>query len=203
MVREADLIDISHNHPDHMHAETLSHLRRNVPIIVPDFPTNSTVRPLRRMGFTHHASGVYRIYAVHNTPIYSSILQAVTSATKAALTLAQGVSPCSRRSTPIASTTSSCRTRWTCLPLHFKRRIRIPPLLRDVHGRRALPDREAESSRICAPCGPVRRNGGSQGQHAVRRYFTEAAPRDYSSGIITSRIPARVSSRRCGWLRRM
>ena len=77
LVREADLIYISHNHPDHMHAETLSHLRRNVPIIVPDFPTSSTVRPLRRMGFTHVMPLEFnRIYAVHNTPIYLSILQA-------------------------------------------------------------------------------------------------------------------------------
>lgn len=77
LVREADLIYISHNHPDHMHAETLSPLRRDVPIIIPDFPTNSVGRPLRRMGFTRVIPLEFnQIYAVHDTPIYLSILQA-------------------------------------------------------------------------------------------------------------------------------
>ena len=79
LVRDADLIYISHNHSDHMHAETLSHLRRDIPIIVPDFPSNSVLRPLRRMGFTRVMPLKFNhIYAVHDMavpPIHLSILQ--------------------------------------------------------------------------------------------------------------------------------
>ncbi len=77
LVREADLIFISHNHPDHMHAETLSHLRRDVPIIIPAFRSNSVGRPLGQMGFTRIIPLEFnQIYAVQDTPIYLSILQA-------------------------------------------------------------------------------------------------------------------------------
>jgi CMP-N-acetylneuraminate monooxygenase len=77
LLRHADLIYISHNHPDHMHSETLSYLRRDVPIIVPDFTTNSAVRPLRRMGFTSVFPLEFNhIYSVLDANINVSILQA-------------------------------------------------------------------------------------------------------------------------------
>lgn len=50
----ADLVYISHNHPDHMHAETLSYLKAKnpmVPIVVPDFLSQSVIRPLESYGF--------------------------------------------------------------------------------------------------------------------------------------------------------
>lgn len=77
LVREADLIYISHNHPDHLHAETLSYLRRDVPIIIPEFPTDSVGRPLRRLGFEQVIPLKFgRVYSVPDTPIYLSLLQA-------------------------------------------------------------------------------------------------------------------------------
>ncbi|MGD1935458.1 MAG: MBL fold metallo-hydrolase, partial [Candidatus Phaeomarinobacter sp.] len=37
VLNSADLVYISHNHPDHLHRETLEKLRRDMPIIAPDF----------------------------------------------------------------------------------------------------------------------------------------------------------------------
>ena len=56
VLRQADLIYISHNHPDHLHRETLQYvlaIRPEIPIIVPPFPSGSTARPLHEMGFTN------------------------------------------------------------------------------------------------------------------------------------------------------
>lgn len=50
---QADFLYISHNHPDHMHRETLKHVQKDKPIIVPKFATESVSNPLRHMGFTH------------------------------------------------------------------------------------------------------------------------------------------------------
>jgi CMP-N-acetylneuraminate monooxygenase len=77
VVASADLIFISHNHPDHMHAETLSRLRRDVPIVVPAFATQSVVRPLRAMGFTHVTALAFNeLHRVEGSPIVLAILQA-------------------------------------------------------------------------------------------------------------------------------
>lgn len=47
-----DALFLSHNHPDHLHPETLAALRRDMPILTPDFATGSTRRYLRDLGFT-------------------------------------------------------------------------------------------------------------------------------------------------------
>ena len=55
ILANADIVFISHNHPDHMHRETLTLLRAmraDIPIIVPSFKTESVLRPIREMGFT-------------------------------------------------------------------------------------------------------------------------------------------------------
>jgi CMP-N-acetylneuraminate monooxygenase len=50
LLRTADLIYVSHNHPDHCHLETLSHVRAGTPIIVPNFKTGAVVRLLEAFG---------------------------------------------------------------------------------------------------------------------------------------------------------
>ncbi|WP_417668095.1 Rieske 2Fe-2S domain-containing protein [Roseibium sp.] len=47
-----DFLFISHNHPDHLHRETLEYVRKDMPILTAAFETGSTVRFLRDIGFT-------------------------------------------------------------------------------------------------------------------------------------------------------
>lgn len=56
ILNECDFIYISHNHPDHLHPETLKHVRKCMPILTANFKSGSTVRYLRDLGFkTIHA----------------------------------------------------------------------------------------------------------------------------------------------------
>ncbi|OGT46216.1 MAG: hypothetical protein A3E82_03140 [Gammaproteobacteria bacterium RIFCSPHIGHO2_12_FULL_38_11] len=75
----ANLIYISHNHPDHMHMETLLYLknkRPNIPIIVPPFSSESVVRPLKSYGFTNIISLPFNnIFLVNERKILLSILK--------------------------------------------------------------------------------------------------------------------------------
>ncbi len=50
-LNSCDFIYISHNHPDHCHELTLSHINKNIPIVVPDFVTNSTGLIIKDFGF--------------------------------------------------------------------------------------------------------------------------------------------------------
>ena len=50
-LNSCDFIYISHNHPDHCHELTLSCINKNIPIIVPDFITNSTGLLIKDLGF--------------------------------------------------------------------------------------------------------------------------------------------------------
>jgi CMP-N-acetylneuraminate monooxygenase len=51
LIKDIDYIFISHNHPDHLHIETLNKINKNIPIITPKFLTNSTKILLKRLGF--------------------------------------------------------------------------------------------------------------------------------------------------------
>lgn len=50
-LNSCDFIYISHNHPDHLHPESLSYLRKDMPILTAPFPSGSTVRYLKSLGF--------------------------------------------------------------------------------------------------------------------------------------------------------
>ena len=50
-LNSCDFIYISHNHPDHCHELTLSFVDKNIPIVVPDFVTNSTGLLVKDLGF--------------------------------------------------------------------------------------------------------------------------------------------------------
>lgn len=51
LLKKADYVYISHNHPDHLHAETLAVLSKDKEIIVADFSTKSTEKYLRALGY--------------------------------------------------------------------------------------------------------------------------------------------------------
>ena len=75
----ADLVYISHNHPDHMHEGTLLKLldqRPDIPIVIPDFKTRSAERPLRNLGFTNIIPLAFnQIHKLGNNDIYISVLK--------------------------------------------------------------------------------------------------------------------------------
>ncbi|MFT5113281.1 MAG: CMP-N-acetylneuraminate monooxygenase [Parasphingorhabdus sp.] len=76
-LQSADIIYISHNHPDHMHIETLSHVARDALIITPDFESGSVERLLRKAGFTNiHPLSFNSIHSINNqTDVVLSILK--------------------------------------------------------------------------------------------------------------------------------
>jgi CMP-N-acetylneuraminate monooxygenase len=52
----ADLVYLSHNHPDHTHDETLIELQKHrpdIPILIPRFKSMSAEWPVRKLGFTN------------------------------------------------------------------------------------------------------------------------------------------------------
>ena len=52
-IENADFLYISHIHGDHLDEPWLrTHLRRDIPVLVPDFPTDELERTLRELGFT-------------------------------------------------------------------------------------------------------------------------------------------------------
>lgn len=79
LLREADIVYISHNHADHMHEETLLHLLKykpNIDIIFPEYASHSVINPLKKMGFTNlHALQFGQIYQLDDRPIHCSIFK--------------------------------------------------------------------------------------------------------------------------------
>ena len=75
----ADLIYISHNHPDHMHEDTLIKLhqhRPDIPIVIPNFKTKSAERPLQNLGFTNVIPLAFnQIHKLGEHDIYISIFK--------------------------------------------------------------------------------------------------------------------------------
>ena len=50
-VNKSDFIYISHNHPDHLHGLTLSKVSKEIPIVVPNFTTDSAGKFCEQLGF--------------------------------------------------------------------------------------------------------------------------------------------------------
>ena len=50
-LNNSNFIYISHNHPDHLHPLTLSKINKDLPIIVPNFITDSTGKYIEELGF--------------------------------------------------------------------------------------------------------------------------------------------------------
>lgn len=51
LLKKVDYVFISHNHPDHLHAESLALLDKKKPIITPNFFSTSSEKFLRKLGF--------------------------------------------------------------------------------------------------------------------------------------------------------
>lgn len=91
LLASADMIYISHNHPDHLHEETLSPVPRDMPIIVPKFATDATAAPLRAMGFTNVIElEQKRLYRVNDSELLISILPTGDHRDDSGLFVAQG-----------------------------------------------------------------------------------------------------------------
>ena len=52
-LNSCDFIYISHNHPDHCHELTLSYINKEIPLVVPNFITDSTGLLLKDLGFNN------------------------------------------------------------------------------------------------------------------------------------------------------
>ena len=50
-LNSCNFIFVSHNHPDHLHELTLSNLRKDMPIVVPNFMSDSTKLLIEDVGF--------------------------------------------------------------------------------------------------------------------------------------------------------
>ena len=50
-LNKCDFIYISHNHPDHLHPESLSEVRKDMPILTADFDSGSVKEYLNKLGF--------------------------------------------------------------------------------------------------------------------------------------------------------
>ena len=75
LLESADMIYMSHNHPDHLHEETLAKVRRDMPFIVPKFDTDGVAKPLRDLGFTNVIElERNRLYRVNDTDMLVCIL---------------------------------------------------------------------------------------------------------------------------------
>ncbi len=53
LLKNADYIFISHNHPDHLHSETLAIVPKDKKIIVPNYQSKSCEKYVRSLGFTN------------------------------------------------------------------------------------------------------------------------------------------------------
>ena len=52
-LNNCDFIYISHNHPDHLHQLSLSQIKKNIPIVIPNFLSNSVSKFLKSMNFNN------------------------------------------------------------------------------------------------------------------------------------------------------
>jgi CMP-N-acetylneuraminate monooxygenase len=51
IINDVDFIYISHNHNDHLNENTLEHIRKDIPMLIPKFKTGSVKKPLQNLGF--------------------------------------------------------------------------------------------------------------------------------------------------------
>lgn len=73
----ADAVYLSHNHPDHTHAETLAHVPRDTPVLVPDFESGSAARSARSLGFTRVQALPFNTVHTHpGSPLQLAMLRA-------------------------------------------------------------------------------------------------------------------------------
>jgi CMP-N-acetylneuraminate monooxygenase len=77
VLRRADAVYISHNHPDHLHLETLQYLPREMPMIVPDFESGSVKSILLAEGFKDiRALPFNKTFRINDSGVVISLFQA-------------------------------------------------------------------------------------------------------------------------------
>ena len=75
-LNSCDFIYISHNHPDHCHELTLSYINRDIPIVVPNFITDSTGLLIKDFGFEKiHKMNFEQQYQFKNTDLIFTIFK--------------------------------------------------------------------------------------------------------------------------------
>ena len=75
-LNSCDFIFISHNHPDHCHELTLSNIKKNIPIVVPNFISDSTGLLVKDLGFTNINKLVFENqYQFKNSELIFTILK--------------------------------------------------------------------------------------------------------------------------------
>ena len=75
-LNSCNFIYISHNHPDHCHELTLSYLNKKIPLVVPNFITNSTGLLLQDLGFTNiHNLNFEDQYQLKNSELIFTIFK--------------------------------------------------------------------------------------------------------------------------------
>ena len=75
-LNSCDFIYISHNHPDHCHELTLSYVDKKIPLVIPNFITNSTGLLLQDLGFNNiHNLNFENQYQLRNTELIFTIFK--------------------------------------------------------------------------------------------------------------------------------
>lgn len=76
ILNKIDFIYVSHNHPDHLHIETLNNLNKDINIIVPNFRDKSTETLIKRLGFKNIiVCDFNKIYEAKEKAVFFSILK--------------------------------------------------------------------------------------------------------------------------------
>lgn len=76
LIKDIDYIFISHNHPDHLHIETLKMFKKETKIITPKFPSNSTRILIQRLGFKNiYDLSFNNVHSIENEDILFTILK--------------------------------------------------------------------------------------------------------------------------------
>ena len=75
-INKVDFIYLSHNHPDHLHEETLSLINKDIPIIVPNFRNDSVGKYIETLGFKKIIRLEFlKEYKFKNTDLILSLLK--------------------------------------------------------------------------------------------------------------------------------
>ena len=75
-LNSCDFIYISHNHPDHCHELTLSYIKKDLPVVVPNFITNSAGMLIEDLGFKKiHKMNFEDQYQFKNTELIFTIFK--------------------------------------------------------------------------------------------------------------------------------
>ena len=75
LVDKADIIYISHNHPDHLHPETLSYFNKQKLVITPNFQSKSSEKMLKTLKFDPMVLDFKDVYKFEDKNIFISILK--------------------------------------------------------------------------------------------------------------------------------